>query len=207
MMLHYAGIEFSDEIIALEDWPKVKPTMPPGPGAEFPGRDRGNRALPVLKLPNGVMMPESRDIAKWIASLAGPPLMPIELDMQMEAEDMFSKSQSLPGFWPTVILVRFQECDAEKIICGQDIGTAVFQDPKQTLIQEWYHKQQKWCRVRPLLLEMQRVLEARSGVFFGGDRPHYGELGIFVQVDALVTLFGREAALAGFSSKWCNWFD
>lgn len=207
MMLHYARIPFHDVVIPLDDWPKIKPAMPQGPGAEFPGREKGNRALPVLRLVNGDMLPESRDIAAWIAAQAGHPLLPENELMAAEAHDFFAKSQSLPLFWPTAMLVRFPEQLAEKMMCGEDLGDAKFPDPKQTSIRDWYAAQPGWAQVRPMLLDLEQILETRQGPFFGGSQPHYGEIGVFVSVDALVSLFGREAALAGFGPKWQGWYD
>eukprot|EP00419_Tripos_fusus_P076078 CAMPEP_0172886534 /NCGR_PEP_ID=MMETSP1075-20121228/131292_1 /TAXON_ID=2916 /ORGANISM="Ceratium fusus, Strain PA161109" /LENGTH=232 /DNA_ID=CAMNT_0013740043 /DNA_START=116 /DNA_END=814 /DNA_ORIENTATION=- len=180
--------------------------MPPGPGAEFPGREKGNRALPVLRFSKSEMLPESREIAQWIATRAGPPLLPSDAALAQEAKDFFDKSQSLPGFWPTVLLIRFPEPAAEKIMRGEHLGDARFSDPNQTPIQSWYEGQPKFEDIKDLLLGLERILEQRSGTFFGGEQPHYGELGIFVQVDALVTLFGKKAALNGFSAKFRAWY-
>lgn len=208
MILLHANIPFHDQIITMAEWPSLKPSIPPGPiGSEFPGRPKGNRGVPVLKFANGEMLQESRDIAHHIATKAGSPLLPSDATLAAEAKDMFDKSQALPGFWPTALLIRFEEPISEKIMNGEDLGDAKFTDPDATLMQEWYAGQPKWSDTRDTLLSLEKILEGRTGAFFGGDQPHYGELGIFCQVDALVTLFGQESALAGFGAKFHTWYD
>jgi hypothetical protein len=45
-----------------------------------------------------------------------------------------------------------------------------------------------------------------DNIFFGGDSPHYGEIGLFVQVNNLITLIGEDNAFKGFSALWRNWY-
>lgn len=209
MMLHFAQIPFEDVVVPLQDWPDMKPSMPPGPGAEFPGREKGNRALPVLRLPSGELLPESRDIAHWIARSAGPPLLPPDAAGMAEASELFDASGSLPLFWPTACLCRFPEAIAEKLMRGEDLGDARFGDAAATTVQSWLAGQPGWDMVRPALDGWDRRLEQKPAdqLFFGGSEPHYGDFGLFASFTAALELLGREGAMTGRSGRWVSWYD
>ena len=243
MMFEISGIDYKNENISLQDWPMIKPTMPKGYGAEYPGREPGNRALPVLRIPNinvndgeDTLMPESRDIARWIAEQAGPVggLLPLDTKLQEECKDMFDKSQSLPMFWPTALLMRFDEDTTNHILFGKDLPDVPFGE--NTTLKDWMSTQHGFDMTRKSFKEMETILKKRhpeayntkkknnyntannltmpdaanyikhDNIFFGGESPHYGEIGLFVQVNNLITLIGEDNAFKGFSALWRNWY-
>jgi len=209
MMLHFARIPFKDTLVSLEEWPKIKPSMPPGLGSEFPGRPKGNRALPVLRLGTGSVLPESRNIALWIARQAGSPLLPHDASLVSEAIALFDASQSLPLFWATACLARFPEEVAERVMRSESVVDVAGGGPQ---LQQWLEGQAGWADLRPALHRLESRLEKMcreqgSGPFFGGTAPHYGDFAIWVQVDNLVTLLGRASAFDGFGECWQKWYD
>ena len=195
-------IPFRDSVIALSDWPALKPSMPRGGGAEFPGRPLGNRALPVLKLPDGQMMPESASIAQYIERLAPALLNPA---CTSDAQELFRMSQQLPLFWPTALLARFPQRVADCILRGDTVtlADAKFSDADSTLIRSWLDGQPNWQQCIETLHSLEHRLGA--GPFFGGAAPHYGDFAVWVQVDAYQTLLGKDA-FGRFGEVWCQWY-
>merc|ERR1719469_610727 len=66
MVAAYGGVALVDEFIPFPEWAARKESMPAG--------KTGSTQLPVMALPNGTLMPESLDIAKYIAGKADPAL-------------------------------------------------------------------------------------------------------------------------------------
>ena len=190
MMLHFAQLPFTDEVISNEDWPARKASMPEGRGAEFPNRPVGNRGLPVLQLPDGSLMPESTDIASHIAAAAGPPLLPADPEAAASAKRLYDQSQSLPLAWPMVCLVRFPVEQAEAIMNGEILG-------------EWMAAPRSFADLLPALRAL--VVELGDRPFFGGDHPHYGDFGVWKQADSFRLL--DPAASASLGSAWGAWID
>ena len=202
MMLHFSEIAFTDTVVSLEDWPAIKATMPQGEGAEFPGRPKGNRALPVLKLPNGQMIPDSSSIAEYIATLSPRNLNPTGTT---EALELFKMSQSLPLFWPTALLARFPEKVADCIISGDLAALADATFPDATPVLGWLEQQPSWLDCIEMLQTLERRLGANS--FFGGSRPHFGDFAVWAQVDSLQLLLGAVKVFAQFGAGFSRWFD
>lgn len=191
MMLAYAGLPYTNRVVSLDEWPALKPSMPPGLGAEFPNRPKGNRGLPVLELPDGTRMPESVDIALHIARVAtdaGTPLLPSDPKEAEVAAKMYEASQSLPLAWPMACLVRFPVEKAEAIMRGESMG-------------EWMEGPRSFDRLMPTLRAL--VKELGDGPFFGGERPHYGDFGVWRVADNL-TLLDPEAH-KGLGRAWDAW--
>ena len=68
--------------------------------------------MPVLRIPNinvndgeDTLMPESRDIARWIAEQAGPVggLLPLDTKLQEECKDMFDSKHFYPYIYKSQI--------------------------------------------------------------------------------------------------------
>jgi len=174
MLLRHAGISYVDRLYSQEEWAKVKNTMPEGKGC--PGvctRPAGMRGLPVLELESGEMMPETTDIACFIARESPLAFPTLTAEKAAEAYEMTLAANTYPLLFSITLLAAFPEEDAEAILRGELPET--LHGPSADL--------PRYSEVLPTL---QRW-EARLGEdhFFGGEVPHYGEFSLFTVVDAL----------------------
>jgi glutathione S-transferase len=81
MLLLHADIDFEDRVFSWAEWKGEKQKMPVN--------DAGEQQVPVLKLIDGTMMPESAKIAEYIARQSGAPLWPDEEAKQTAAINMW----------------------------------------------------------------------------------------------------------------------
>ena len=81
MMLLHSGLEWQNQVVTFEEWlgdDGMKHSMP-------------NKQVPVLEIlsDGGKLLPESIDIAKWIAERCSPSLIPTTKELQAKAEKLF----------------------------------------------------------------------------------------------------------------------
>lgn len=166
-LLKYAGIPYTDRIISLKEWPAHKKIVP-------------NGFLPNLKLPNGKYLPETGDIARYIATRAGPPLMPTSQEHKEAAARIFRISNTQPLSMLMPLTNWFSVEEAEKMIpasVGQTLKTLDSLEPELT---------------------------KSGGAFFGGNLPHYGDFGIFHVVNLYLTLSKPSPTLP---NAWKRWYE
>jgi glutathione S-transferase len=216
MIMNYSDVHFEDITLQAEEWKALKPTFPQGDGAEFPGREKGNRGLPVLKLPSGEMMPESLRIVEYIVENLVPPrlhLVPSDQALALEAKEMAQDANVLPMFWPLPALVRFPQPAAEHVIKNDGDGIPPhLKFPTGKGIREWCSEFPKYSEAMPRMQMWAKKLAERGAPFFGGAQPHYGEFSLWNCVDAICDLEGREETFALFAecvkdSSFADWFD
>ena len=135
------------------------------------------------------MMPESTEIALHIAKIAGEPLLPSEPAEQEAAKRLYAASQALPLAWPMVTLVRFPHEQAESIMRGESLG-------------EFMEGSRAYDKLLPTLQNLADQLAASGAPFFGGDRPHMGDFGLWKQADNLATL--EPAIHMQLGPKWVS---
>jgi len=196
MMMAYAKIKYNNRLVSDEEWPKLKPTMPEGAWIEHfykPDDWVGEKQLPVLKLADGTMLPDSRHIAKYIAMAAGAPLWPDTEYQQKSAADLFRIGQEQPLLFMHQVVNMFPADE-----CKPHIPPGV-------------------CTAVHLLHSMDRRM--RDGPFFGGEEPHYGDFSIFHIVDLVNTLDptwkmqgfpgwdDEDGKGRGFHATWIRWYD
>ncbi len=164
MIARYREIDVVDEFISFDKWSDVKPTMPKG-------------QVPVLRLEDGTLMPESVDIAAYLATLPTGTRQLVVDDTQRE---LYALSQSRPLGMVNPLLNWFTIEQASPRLAD---ATA---DCLEVLRQ---------CDAR---------LVAGAGPFLtGSDRPGVGDLGIFHCVNVLEVL--APTALADFSPAFSVW--
>lgn len=181
MLLMYSGLEWEDAIVSMDEWRGggYKEKMPPG--------RTGSKQLPVLEFPDCSLMPESLDIAKWIAqqcSKTNPSssLMPKTPEMNAKAERLFLLSD-----------------DHENPHGG--FG-------KANPLLNWFSVQESSEQLPAFFEKLPTILahlasELGSGPYFcGGSSPTYVDFWIFHYLDNICTLdggfsLGRVAAAAG----------
>lgn len=184
MLLRHVNIQFVDRVVPFEEWTSLKSTMPAGRS--------GAQQLPVLQLPDGTLMPESADIAKYIATLAGPLTLSEDVDAAYRMWTLPDEFDA-PGVseaWPRHSLVNpclnwFPQEEAELKLQALPMAAVAF--------------------LRSLL----PMFTGSGGAFFGGVAPHYGEFNLFHYMDNLVTLDGGAslAALGKDGEPLKKWFE
>jgi glutathione S-transferase len=160
-------VDVVDEVVDFVDWPTVKPTMP-------------NGQLPVLRLPDGSLLPESIDIAIKIAS---DPSVAEERKLRVTEADMdlYALSQGIPSRELAML------------------------NP----VLNWFPKVDANVRLVDTLsdaLEVCRAFEAKMDPeyrFIFGDTPGIGDLGLFHSVSNMVAL--KPDIFVDFSPKWKAW--
>jgi len=164
MLAGHAGVALVNETVPLSEWPAKKERLPAG--------KTGAKQLPVMALPDGTLMPESLEIAKYIAGKADPKLQLLGKDpAQAERLWLLPDTKDTPaGDMSTnlnlinPILNYFPKEDAEKKIPGFfETAPKVFAYLEQ---------------------------ELGGGKFYGGDAPHIGDFQLFHYVDNLRLLDG-----------------
>lgn len=200
MMLRYSGLEYADVIMPLEEWfldPSNSAGVPRPGGAKEkmpPGRT-GERQLPVLGLPDGTLMPEALDIARYIAERGNPSLLGTD---QTKADRLATLGDR----------TRQERADAGSKLPYLENYNIV--NP----ILNWFSVEESEVQIPTFLTavpEAMRYLvgELGSGPFFGGEAPDYGDFVVFHYVDNLVTLDGG-ATLQGLGDAGVGfraWFD
>eukprot|EP00933_Yihiella_yeosuensis_P076893 TRINITY_DN86879_c0_g1_i1.p1 TRINITY_DN86879_c0_g1~~TRINITY_DN86879_c0_g1_i1.p1 ORF type:complete len:238 (-),score=34.35 TRINITY_DN86879_c0_g1_i1:74-787(-) len=174
MMLKHANIPHTYKEISFADWPAVKPTMPTG-------------VVPVLEFPDGKRMPETADIAKYIAQQAGDPLW------SPDAERIFALLDATDAPW-----------------CSSAIPTLNRINP----LLNWFPQEEADPQIGKFLSEVPGIYEhiasmIKTGPFIGGSAPHYGDFAMFHFTDNVCTLDGGNAlqALGGHTATTMqNWF-
>jgi len=166
-LMRYAKIPYTDNIVMFKDWPELKKTVP-------------NGQLPAIKLPNGRFIGETGDIARYIATRAGAPLMPEGKENQDSAARIFRISNTEPLTDCTVLTTLLSAEEAEPKIpkCIADVLKVLES------------------------LEPELLISEHS--FFGGKTPHYGEFGLFHVVNLFLTLSKPSPKLPNTWKEWYN---
>jgi len=173
MLLRYTGLPHVDKIVTIDEWFGGEKDKAP------PGRS-GQRQLPLLGLPSGDLMPESLDIAKYIAERADPPLL---------GED---------------------PAQAERLFLLQDTVETPFGHGYKNYhrinpILNWFPREEAEAQIPEYLAAAPATWRHLAGelgdrTFFGGVAPHYADFAVFHYLDNLCTLDGG-ATLAGLGSE------
>jgi len=166
-LLEYSGIPYTNRTISFEEWPEHKKIVP-------------NGYLPVLELANGEYLGETGDIAKYIATRAGYPLMPRDQEKQNAAERIFRISNTPPLNMNMPVTNWFMAEDAEKKIPDCIANTL------------------------KALESLEPELIGSGGAFLGGKQPHYGDFGLFHVVNLFFTLTKPSPKL---TDVWRTWYD
>lgn len=189
MMMRFAGIPFVDREVTLEDWPTLKEKIPPNAS--------GRVQLPVLELDDGTLMPDSLDIAKWIAEQAGPPLLPT--------------SSAQPGNDAARL---WELCDARDApFCCDGMPFVGIINP----ILNFFEVEEAKQRLPPLLAAIGGfldyigpILSSTQPPFFGGTAPHYADFLLWHYMNNLSTLDGG-TTLVRLNSEHAvairDWYD
>mmetsp|Transcript_46454 Transcript_46454/g.132891 ORF Transcript_46454/g.132891 Transcript_46454/m.132891 type:complete len:231 (+) Transcript_46454:91-783(+) len=173
MVARYSGVPVAEEIVELEEWPALKPTMPKG-------------QLPVLRLSDGSLMPESVDIALF---LARQPIATRQLVTDEASVSLLTWCAEPPISMADPLLNWFDKDDAAAKL-GPYLEEA-----------------------RPLIAERDAELQASAGPFFAGESPGVGDFGLFHIASNIEVLghIGRDDASIWqewqLSSKWMDWLS
>ncbi|CAK9034612.1 Probable phthiotriol/phenolphthiotriol dimycocerosates methyltransferase 2 [Durusdinium trenchii] len=188
MLLRATQQPYVDRLYTEEEWKVMKSQMPEGKGV--PGvatRPVGNRGLPVLQLPDGTMIPETADIARFICEKR-PDLFPAE--QAAEAYEMTLAVNTYPLLFPQCMLASYPAEVTEAILRGE--------------LPETYHGNLKDLPPYGEVLQVFLHWEQRLGdqAFFGGAAPHFGEFFLFAALDALRQTDPSTAAKVGRLQAW-----
>jgi glutathione S-transferase len=164
MIARHAGITIEDRVVTIDEWRgEWKAKMPKG-------------QVPVLKLEDDSLMPESADIARFLAAKAGPPLMPVDEAAIKSAEELWDVMDAT-GPWCSEDVPRISVVNP--LLNFHDQETA---EPKLAA----------YRRGLPLVLDHLETVLSGGNPFVGGTAPNYAEFWIFHNVDLIRTLFGLE---------------
>lgn len=194
MLLRYAEIPYADKLYSAAEWKDTKATMPEGKGV--PGialRPPGNRALPVLQLESGEMMPETADIARHIAERAGPILLPADSAKAAEAQEMWVSTMSFPAYWVQPLLSSYKQEQTEAILRGEK--------PEGTIHGKVAELPFTYEEVQPAF---QAWAERLTSDFYGGAAPHYGDFALYHAFDSLRHLQPEVAAALPGLPAWAS---
>jgi len=164
-LLRYTKIPYADHTVSPTDWPELKKKVPKG-------------KLPVIMLPNGEYLDETGDLARYIATRAGAPLMPIGKDEQDAAAHMFRVSNTEPLAKVNVTMNIKNIKEADGMIPG--------------LIEEI---------LKALSIFEPELLKSEEP-FFGGKEPHYGEFGLLHAINLFLGLAQPSPELPDVWMKW-----
>jgi glutathione S-transferase len=189
MLLRHADIPFVDHIVPFSEWPALKPNVP-------------NNQLPQLQLgSSGRLLPQSKDIALHIASLAGPPLLPSDAATAEDALDCWQilHSTSVPH------LAVGSDPWGEKVPWDARLGAVnpllnfLPADVALPIIPSYLAGARGWLHN---VVELR--LSTTPGPFMGGKAPHHGDFATFHVVDNICTLDGGQL-LASASPRAQQW--
>jgi len=165
-LLRYAKIPYADHTVSFtDDWPELKKRIPKG-------------KLPVIMLPNGEFMDETGDLARYIATRVGAPLMPVGKDKQDAAALMFRVSNTDPLAKVNYLMNINKAEEVDGMIAG--------------FIEE----------MLKALSTFEPELNELKHPFFGGEEPHYGEFGLFHVINLFLGLAQPSPELPVVWMKW-----
>jgi len=166
MIAEHVGFEMEQAVVSMVQWGNVKPLCP-------------NKQVPVLLVPNKPAMPESIDIAKYVAENGKKQ---IDVDKTM---DLYEQSQQEGGLIMAMPLLNYF--------------------PKE----ESLKKAGEWAKqAKESYTKLDERLNQTAGAFFGGAKPGIGDFGIFHCYTCAVNVIkplGIEDFTAGLSDKWKQW--
>eukprot|EP00039_Didymoeca_costata_P020558 m.341658 g.341658 ORF g.341658 m.341658 type:complete len:235 (-) comp20330_c0_seq1:37-741(-) len=170
MIARYCCLDVQDEIVELEDWPAMKPNTPKG-------------SVPFMRMPDGSLMPETYDIAVFLASLPDVPA-DRQLLLTSEQKELYALVQGNP----TNVLSIFNP------------------------LMNWFSKEdskEKMESYLPPAIEVCRkydgILGQSGGPFISGTQPGIGDFGLFHASCNMKKLV--PTVFDDFSSKWGEWLD
>jgi len=166
-LLRYAKVPYADHTVSMDDWPELKKKVTKG-------------QLPVIKLPNGDFLAETADLARFIATRVGAPLMPVDKDKQDAAGHMFYVSNTDPLAKVNYIMCIHKAEEADGMIPG--------------FIEE----------MLKALSTFEQELNNLEHPFFGGKEPHYGEFGLLHVINLFLGLAQPSPKLP---VVWMKWYD
>eukprot|EP00873_Tetraselmis_striata_P039530 jgi/Tetstr1/459794/TSEL_005145.t1 len=172
MIAAYGRVPLKKVDIPLAKWPDLKSTIPTNKA--------GKQQLPVLRKEDGSLLPESHDIAVYLATKAGPPLMPA----------------GAAGAERAAALWSYYDAD-DKPYCGESFKGLFMLNP----LLNWFPVEtadEMLAAARPHFPKALACLEAElgEGPFFAGDLPCYADFALFHLLDNMRTLDGGEALAA-----------
>ena len=187
MLLRHAKIPYANQVVPFSEWPSLKPNVT-------------NHQLPQLQLGSeGRLIPHSMDIARHIAQISGPPLLPKD-----EAD-----AACAHGCWRELHSTSMPYLDdpwSDATPWDARVGAV---NPLLNFLPE-----EKALPLIPRYLEgvgpwldtlSRRIERHPEGAFMGGAVPHHGEFASFAICDNLCTLCGPEA-LAAAGPGLLAWF-
>eukprot|EP00588_Corethron_pennatum_P023120 CAMPEP_0194322688 /NCGR_PEP_ID=MMETSP0171-20130528/22217_1 /TAXON_ID=218684 /ORGANISM="Corethron pennatum, Strain L29A3" /LENGTH=236 /DNA_ID=CAMNT_0039081039 /DNA_START=56 /DNA_END=763 /DNA_ORIENTATION=- len=143
----YAGLILSQNVFKMSEWGRIKRSMPKG-------------QVPVLRLPDGALMPEMNDICKYLALLPSPEGRQLVVDAKQDS------------------------------IIRKVNGALLHSVSHMTNLHPIAHALQQSDYVREkatrFLQQFIDLLGAEN--FFGGAAPGYGELGLWLLVEDCMLL-------------------
>jgi glutathione S-transferase len=168
MLLKYTGQNYEDKIITVDQWMNdvdgVRTTrFPPGPGSS-------KASLPVLEIaPEGTMLPDSLDIALWIAKTGAENFDESDPRHHLLGEDS-ARSK---------MLFRLQDTKETPFGSGPDLFGCI--DP---ILSFFPAEKSESELVAPFLSGATNVLrwfatELKGGDYFGGKHPSYADFQLF----------------------------
>ena len=188
MLLLHTKIPFANQIVSLDEWPALKPSVP-------------NHQLPQLQLGEERMLPHTRDIALHIATLAGPPVLPAD------AADAASALECW-GELHTTSLPHIDDPWSEATPWDARVGVVnpllnfVPEEKALPLVGKYLEGTRPWLETLD-----ERVRRRPEGAFMGGATPHHGEFATFCVCDNICTLGGGTALSAAASPAVNAWFE
>mmetsp|Transcript_7960 Transcript_7960/g.11897 ORF Transcript_7960/g.11897 Transcript_7960/m.11897 type:complete len:354 (-) Transcript_7960:15-1076(-) len=162
MMMRYASIPFEDELVAFNDWPSLKN------GGKLPHGRGGKTQLPVLQKEDGTMIPETNDIAAYIARLS-------------------SVTSSRTNLYPELESARtmFNACNSGPLALAMPLANRASISESKEQLPEWMSTTLPLLQAYEKSLRTIQKSSATTGPFFNGEKPHYGEFGLFHVVDLI----------------------
>lgn len=187
MLLCHTKIPYVNKVIPFAEWPAMKPSVP-------------NNQLPQLELGNdGLLLPQSMDIALHIARIAGPPVLPNDEADAESALDCWRElhSTSLPYLddpWGSTA-----PWDA-RIGAVNPLLNFLPTENALALLPRYLEGTRPWLETLN-----SRIQRHPEGPFMGGATPHHGEFASFAICDNICTLGGPEA-LSTATPDLLTWF-
>mmetsp|Transcript_4317 Transcript_4317/g.5001 ORF Transcript_4317/g.5001 Transcript_4317/m.5001 type:complete len:249 (+) Transcript_4317:218-964(+) len=172
MVLEYAAVTYKLEEVDISKWSTMnKDWIPKG--------HTGRTQLPVLKLQDGTIMPESLDIAKYIWGLN--PSLSVN---DVEKADYLFKIQ-----------------DNSSTPFGDGYNSFGIIDP----ILNFFDRKTSLTKLGPYFKGLPKALiylnqELGEGPYFGGSSPHYGDFAIFHLLDNIYQ-FDKGSTIDGLGEK------
>lgn len=186
MLFRHARLHITDEIVPLTAWSQLKSTMP-------------KQKLPVLRLEDGTLLPETADIAMHAAKLHGPPLMPTgSREAALSAEECWREAGNSAVPYLTAPWADSTPWDARIGACNPLLNMLA-EDEALPLIPRYLDGARSW------MSGLADRLDTGRAPFMGGAEPHHGDFVSFHYANQITTLDGG-AALAACELKVQLWY-